>query len=256
MRRLCSFRVAGGMAMAAGLGLAGLTFAAQPPAPPKLLKTPKPPRTFVWKSMGRGYLGVQVLPLTRELRAHFGAPEDSGVLVAKVEEASPAAAAGIQVGDVLTSIDGKDIQGPGSLARAVRGKKAGDSVNLDFLRDKGPLSAAVEIDEKDRAVVDLADFQLAIPETLPLPEIPPFEGEAGAMIFSPGSRLDLDEDALKAFEDAMRDLGERFDSEEWKEKMQRFEDLDVGKIQERMKEVEERLRKLESELEKEGKKKL
>jgi hypothetical protein len=245
------------MALAAGLGVAGLTFAQQPPAPPK---PPKPPRdhtrTFVWKSMGRGYLGVQVLPLTRELRAHFGAPEDSGVLVAKVEEASPAAEAGIQVGDVLTSIDGNQIQGPHNLALAVRGKKSGDTVNLDYLREKTPLNAAVTIDEKDRAVIDLADFEFAVPAIPPLPEIGPFEGKAGAMIFSPGSRLDLDEDALKAFEEAMRDLGERFDSEEWKEKMQRFEDLDVGKIQERMKEVEERLRKLESELEKEGKKKL
>jgi membrane-associated protease RseP (regulator of RpoE activity) len=241
------------MAVAAGLGLAGLTFAAQPPAP-ILPKPPGPPRTFVWKSMGRGYLGVQVLPLTRELRAHFGAPEDSGVLVAKVEEGSPAADAGIQVGDVLTSIEGNAIEGPRSLALAIRGKKPGENVDLDFLREKSPLSAAVTVDESDRMIIDLADFEFAIPEVLPMPEIAPFE--PGARIFLPGEHLELDKDALKAFEDAMRDLGERFDSEEWKEKMQRFQDLDVGKIQERMMEVEERMRKLESELEKEGKKKL
>jgi hypothetical protein len=53
----------------------------------------------------------------------------------------------------------------------------------------------------------------------------------------------------------MRELEGRFESEEWQEKLKRFRELDMGKIQERMKEVEERLRKLESELDQEGKKK-
>src|SRR5688500_11528121 len=43
----------------------------------------------------RGFLGVGTLPLTKELRAHFGVPEESGVLVASVEAGSPAEKAGI-----------------------------------------------------------------------------------------------------------------------------------------------------------------
>lgn len=217
-------------------------------------------RVFSWKFMGRGYLGVEVLPLTPELRAHFGAPEDAGVLVARVEEDSPASAAGIQVGDVLTAVDGKPIAGPPSLAVAVREKKAGESVNVDFLRDEAALSASVAVEERDRTVMDLAEFEIAIPPMpippmQPLPEIGAFKGSHG-FVFTPNGRMELDEDAMRAFEDAMRDLEDRFDSDEWKEKMKRFQELDLGKVQERMKEVEERLRKLEAELDKEGKKKL
>jgi hypothetical protein len=205
--------------------------------------------------MGRGFLGVQVLGLTEELRVHFGAPSDSGVLVAKVEEGSPAAAAGIQVGDVLTAIDGEPIEGPRSLAIAIRGKKTGESVNVDFLRDRGTISASVAIEERDRTVIDLAEFDFALPEIAPLPGEGPLVGGPDFVFATPGMRLKLNEESLRAFEEAMRELEGRFESEEWQEKLKRFRELDMGKIQERMKEVEERLRKLESELDQEGKKK-
>jgi membrane-associated protease RseP (regulator of RpoE activity) len=211
-------------------------------------------RAFVWKSMGRGYIGVQVLGLTQELRVHFGAPEDAGVLVARVDEGSPAAAAGIEVGDVLTAVDGKPIAGPHVLAAEVREKKAGESVSVDWLRDEAGFSASVSVEERDRPVVDLAGFEAAIPAIAPFPLLPPMEGEHG-VFFAPGGRLALDEEALRAFEEAMRDLEGRFESEEWQEKLKRFREMDLGKIQDRMKEVEDRLRKLESELDQEGKKK-
>ena len=212
-------------------------------------------RVFSWQLIGRGYLGVEVMPLTKELRAHFGAPEDAGVLVARVKEDSPAALSGIQVGDVLTAVDGKPLAGPPSLALVVREKKAGDSVNIDFLREKAALSALVAVEERDRTVVDLAEFEAAIPDIGAFPGIGPLEGSHG-FVFTPGGRMDLDPEALRAFEEAMRDLEGRFESEEWQEKLKRFREMDLGRIQDRMKEVEDRLRKLESELDQEGKKKL
>jgi membrane-associated protease RseP (regulator of RpoE activity) len=175
-------------------------------------------------------------------------------MVARVEEGSPAADAGIQVGDVLTKVDGKPVERASSLSRAVRGKKAGETVSVDFLRDKAALSASVEVEERDRRAVDLADFEVAIPEIAPLPGAGPFEGH-GFVFAGPEGALEIDEEAARAFEEAMRGLKDRFESEDWQERLKRFRELDLGKIQERMKEVEERLRKLEEELEKEGKKK-
>ena len=236
------------------VGLAGLASAGQVAESGASQPGRDHTRAFFWKSMGRGYLGVQVLGLTPELRAHFGAPEDAGVLVAKVEEGSPAAAAGIEVGDVLTAVDGKPIAGPQSLALAIREKKAGESVNVDFLRDKGTLSASVAVEERDRKVIDLAEFEVAIPEIAPFPGTGPLEVERGFVFAGPEGSLD--QDAVRAFEDAMRDLEGRFESEEWQEKLKRLRELDLGKIQQRMKEVEDRLRKLEAELDQEGKKKL
>ncbi len=65
----------------------------------------KPPHhevmDFPWV-FSRGRIGIQVNPMTPELRKHFGAPEDRGVLVVKVEEGRPAALAGVKVGDIKT----------------------------------------------------------------------------------------------------------------------------------------------------------
>ncbi len=229
------------------LALAGMAPAQEPP---------EPPRAFVWKGMGGGgYLGVQVLDLTPELRAHFGAPENAGVLVARVEEGSPAGSAGILVGDVLTSVDGKPIERPSSLARAIRAKKAGNSVNVDFVRDKGPLSALVTVEKRVRRIVDLAEFEVDVPEIAPFPGDGPLVGGHGFVFAGPEGAIDLNEEAVRAFEDAMKDIEDRFESEEWQEKLKQFSELDFSKIQERMKEVEERLRKLEKDLDQEGKKK-
>ena len=56
---------------------------------------------------------------------------------------------------------------------------------------------------------------------------------------------------MGAFENAMKELEERIEQGGWREKLLRLEDFDFGTIQERMREVEKRLRELESELAKE-----
>jgi membrane-associated protease RseP (regulator of RpoE activity) len=72
-------------------------------------------------------LGVQVQPMTPELRAWFEAPEGVGVLVARVEPGSPAAEAGVQVGDVIVEAGGEPVESPRDLIwqalRAPEGKK-------------------------------------------------------------------------------------------------------------------------------------
>src|SRR5204863_4895709 len=59
---------------------------------------------------GKGaFIGVSVVDLTPELREFFGASKDSGVLVSSVADHGPAAKAGVRVGDVITSVDGKAV---------------------------------------------------------------------------------------------------------------------------------------------------
>ncbi len=82
----------------------------------------------------RAYLGVQFLSLTEELAEHFGAAADHAVLVSKVMEDSPAARAGLAVGDIVTSVDGEPLAGHG-LVGAIHGKEGGDAVRLGVLRD-------------------------------------------------------------------------------------------------------------------------
>lgn len=68
----------------------------------------RPERTGIGK-MVRGWLGVDAIELPASLRAHFGAPEDAGVLVSGVVSGSPAELSGIRVGDVIYETDGQPV---------------------------------------------------------------------------------------------------------------------------------------------------
>jgi len=94
-----------------------------------------------------GYLGVRSIEMTPELREHFGAPKDAGVLVGTVEPEGPAAKAGIQVGDILTAVDGEDVGSTRELSRSVRRHEAGDAVKVDLLRDRAKKTFTVTIQE-------------------------------------------------------------------------------------------------------------
>ena len=94
------------------------------------------PHRFVFRGGGNAtFLGVGLTELTPELRTHFGAADDAGVLVSKVVEESAAWRAGLRVGDVVTSFDGQPVASGGALARAVGEHEAGDAVTVEVLRD-------------------------------------------------------------------------------------------------------------------------
>ncbi len=204
-------------------------------------------RVIKVRSHGSGFLGVQLTPLTPELRVHFGVPEDTGVMVARVEESGPAKAAGILVGDILSAIDGERIDSGRQLSRAVRRKEKGDIVTIELYRDGSLESYPVTVGKRDRPVIDLAGGFRFMPDIDELPD-------HDVVIEGPG--FHLDEESMEAFERAMRGLEDHFDSVEWQEKLERVEELDFTEIQERMQEVERRLQELEQELEKEVKEKL
>jgi membrane-associated protease RseP (regulator of RpoE activity) len=110
------------------------------------------------RDRGRGYLGVRLLDLTPELREYFGVAKDSGVLVASVEADSPSGKAGLKAGDVVTAADGGRIDSPRDLSRAVRKKKAGDTVTLDFSRDRAKKQLKVTVAERPAPEVRVGDL--------------------------------------------------------------------------------------------------
>lgn len=197
---------------------------------------------LVVRHLSRGYLGVHLTRLTPELRAHFGAPEDAGIMVSRVEEGGPAETAGILVGDILTAIDGEPIESVATLSRAVSRKERGDTVTVELYRDGGLLSLPVTVTERERPVVDLSRYRF----------LGDGDGLSDVVAAAPGLRLDGE--SIEAFEAAMRELEERFDSPVWREKLERVGELDIGAIEKRMKEVERRLKQLEKELAQEERK--
>jgi membrane-associated protease RseP (regulator of RpoE activity) len=99
----------------------------------------------------RAHLGVRLTDLSSELREHYGAPKDSGLLVASVEENSPADKAGIKVGDIIVSIEGRDVASPIALRRLLHEKKDGDSVRIEALRGRARQTFVASVVEREAA---------------------------------------------------------------------------------------------------------
>ena len=94
------------------------------------------------------WIGISMQDLTPELRRHFGAAEDRGVMIAQVKPGSPAETAGVKVGDVLTMVEDQPVGSPLDVAGALRDKKPGDQVELKVVRAGRPRSLLVELAER------------------------------------------------------------------------------------------------------------
>jgi serine protease DegQ len=81
----------------------------------------------------RGYLGIGVYPVQLSAQLQQLVGRDTGALVASIEDAGPAATAGMLVGDILVELDGVAITGPDSLRTAI-GDRPGQGVKLVVMR--------------------------------------------------------------------------------------------------------------------------
>jgi len=95
----------------------------------------------------RGWLGVSIQPLTPELAKSFGAKDSKGVLVSDVVADSPAARAGMQPGDILLEFDGKKMEAPADLQRAVGLTNPGTAAKVKVWRDQGEKTLEIKIGE-------------------------------------------------------------------------------------------------------------
>ncbi|MBS1159546.1 MAG: mucD [Proteobacteria bacterium] len=82
----------------------------------------------------RGRLGVSVQDINQSLAESFGLKKPAGALVSSVEKGSPAAQAGLQPGDVILGVDGREITNPGDLPALIAGMAAGQTAKLQVWR--------------------------------------------------------------------------------------------------------------------------
>jgi membrane-associated protease RseP (regulator of RpoE activity) len=94
----------------------------------------------------QGRLGVEVLQISPELRKRLGAPADRGVLVDGVRANSPAAKAGIEVGDVIVRLDGDAAGSASDMLNAMSDRKKGDTIEVDVVRDRNPVELRATLD--------------------------------------------------------------------------------------------------------------
>ncbi|MGA7273065.1 MAG: trypsin-like peptidase domain-containing protein [Acidimicrobiia bacterium] len=81
------------------------------------------------------YLGVRLAPVTPTLNQRFGLGVTSGAVVVQVEQDGPAAQAGVQPGEVITSVGGNDVAGPDDVIAAIHDKDPGDTLDMTISRN-------------------------------------------------------------------------------------------------------------------------
>ncbi len=90
--------------------------------------------------ISRGWLGIAIQEISKELAESFALKSTAGALVAGVEKSSPADKAGIEPGDVIVKFDGKTISSSNDLPRVVAATKPGKNVVAEVVR-KGTLKS-------------------------------------------------------------------------------------------------------------------
>ncbi|GJE55735.1 MULTISPECIES: Do family serine endopeptidase [Methylobacterium] len=93
----------------------------------------------------RGYLGVQIQPVTQDIADSLGLQKARGALVNSTESGTPASKAGLKTGDVIEKVDGKPIDDAKELSRKIAGLKPGTKVELAYLRNGKSDVATVEL---------------------------------------------------------------------------------------------------------------
>jgi serine protease Do len=100
--------------------------------------------------VARGYLGIEMSPLTTQLARQLNYDENLGIVVKNVRPGSAAERAGLQRYDIIARVNGKDIKEINDMHRNIGARPSGDSVSLEIYRGEG----------NDKATKKIIDVQL------------------------------------------------------------------------------------------------
>ncbi|HVL78789.1 MAG TPA: Do family serine endopeptidase [Sphingomicrobium sp.] len=96
----------------------------------------------------RGYLGVGLQPLDENVAAALGLPKDRGELVRSIQPGEPAARAGIQQGDVIVRVNGRDVTPDETVSFLIANTPVGTRVPVDIIRDGRPRTVQVTVGQR------------------------------------------------------------------------------------------------------------
>jgi serine protease Do len=134
----------------------------------------------------RGWLGVQIQPVTEDVAESLKVTPDKGALVADVTSGSPALAAGIKTGDTILKVNGEDVSDPRDLARKVAKLDPGKSFPMEIIRDGKPMTLEVKIGAMPTQKTASAEPNEQAPTETKLPELgmqlQPAEDGAGVKV--------------------------------------------------------------------------
>jgi serine protease Do len=96
-------------------------------------------------SVARGWLGVEIQPVSADIADSLGIKEASGALVSKTQPDSPALAAGVKNGDVITSVNGEHVADPKELARKIALLGPKGTAELGIIRNGATQTISVKL---------------------------------------------------------------------------------------------------------------
>jgi serine protease Do len=95
----------------------------------------------------RALLGIYSMEITAELARQFGLPVLEGIIVTEVEEGSPAAAAGLRRGDIITRMGNSRIAGRGDMTGFLRQRRPGETVSIVGIRNRQEFTTQARLGE-------------------------------------------------------------------------------------------------------------
>jgi serine protease Do len=142
--------------------------------------------------VNRGYLGVQIQPVSQEIAEGLGLKTASGALVDEATPGTPAAKAGLKSGDVIIKLNGEEVKDASDLTRHVGALKPGDKVELTYLRDGAEKTAEITLaSQKSEQTAKVETAPSESPLKLGL-QLSPASGQQGVAI------VNVDPDGLAA----------------------------------------------------------
>jgi serine protease Do len=111
----------------------------------------------------RGWLGVQIQPVTSDIADSLGLKKAAGAMVDEPQSGSPAAKAGIKSGDVITAVNGVHVKDARELARTIGMMAPDSSVKLEIVRNSEPRSITATLAEVPNEQQAKADSDSARP---------------------------------------------------------------------------------------------
>lgn len=109
-----------------------------------------------WAKEGGAFLGIVPAEVTSDIAASYGVQTGQGVLIEETVDDSPAGEAGLRSNDILLSIDGQSLTGPGELRVQLAKHKKGDTVALAYMRGGKQLTVNVELAAADAPEMDFS----------------------------------------------------------------------------------------------------
>jgi serine protease Do len=112
-------------------------------------------------SVPRGYLGVNIQPVTADMAEAIGMKTDKGAIVAEAMPGTPAAEAGLKAGDVITKLNGQVVNDASDLTRRIGSFKPSDKVELTYLRNGDEKMAQITLADQKNETLAKADASQA-----------------------------------------------------------------------------------------------